>query len=121
MADKDPLDGFRGAKAPDDEEHVAEAELRNRLGENEGLVDILIMSERMESWINQDPVGKFIFKQAQDDLDAAVKTIFSETDLASAACRDAHFRGRVAIAMLGLIEETLQAGKNAAQAITGED
>jgi hypothetical protein len=121
MTEKDPLDGFRGrAGATTADPEKAEAELRRRLGDDEALVDVLIVSERMEAWINADPVGKYVYKHAQDRLDAAIKTMFTETDPGNDRARAAHFEGRVAIAMLRMIDETLQAGVDAAQAITAE-
>lgn len=122
MEKKDPLEGFRGrAGATNSDPEKAEAELRRRLGDDESLVDVLIVSERMEAWINADPVGKYVYKHAQDRLDAAIRTIFTESDPGNERARAAHFDGRVAIAMLKMIDETLQAGVNAAQAITADE
>jgi hypothetical protein len=122
MTEKDPLDGFRGrADINGAQTAEAEYELRDRLGpESEGLVDLLIMSELMEDWINADPVGKLVYSNAKAQVDRATRELFAESDVSSTKAADAHFRGRVAIAMLQMIEETLQAGRNAAQAITAE-
>jgi hypothetical protein len=117
----DPLDGFRDTRPPATEEDP-ETALRRRVGpENEVLVDALILSEQMETWINEDPIGKYLYAQANERITQCTETLFSLPSLDNPKAVDAHFNGRVAISMLKLIDDAIKAGRESAQLISSQD
>lgn len=117
----DPLDGFRDTR-PQVTEEDPETELRRRMGpDNEVLVDALILSEQMEEWINKDPVGKFLYTQANERITQCTETLFALPTLDNPKAIEAHFNGRVAISMLKLIDDAIKAGRESARLISSQD
>lgn len=118
MPDTDNLDGYR---ADPDLTVNPEDELRARLGEDAYNVDLLIFGQQMEEFVSKHPVGRRLYEKAQAEVARCTQVIFSSATLEVPAVREAHFNGRVAIAMLKLIDEAITQGVEAKRAILADD
>ena len=97
---------------------VLERELRQALGpEREGLVDVLRIGQDMEQFLLQNPAAKKMAQWAFDQASAAALVLFGSSDITTQECQDAHFEGRLGMAMISVMNQMLVEGRAAEQMI----
>lgn len=119
MPETDNLDGYRAD--PDLTAANPEDELRARLGDEAYNVDLLIFGQQMEEFVSKHPVGRRLYEKAQVEVARCTQILFSSATLDTDRVREAHFNGRVAIAMLKMIDDAITQGIEAKRAILADD
>ena len=67
----------------------------------------------LQEFCDTDPAGQYLVRQARSTLQKAINDWLAEDDAKSDKARDAHFRARVAVEQLRIIEQAITAGRNA--------
>lgn len=118
----DPLEGFRGpVEGTTSPEEDPAAKLRERLGEDAELVAVVQFGAEMEEWCQNHPVGRYIYSHCAHTVAESTAFLFQASALDSSQARLAHFNGRVACAMLKLIDKAILAGQEAGKTISAAD
>jgi hypothetical protein len=101
-------------------EQEAELVLAKRLGDDAHLIDLVKFGADMEQWA-QTKVGEYFVNRAEEELSDAVRALLEQSDLASAAAKGAHLKGRTALAVLRWMDEAITSGREASNKIISED
>lgn len=121
---EDRLAGYRGPSAPGEtagEVDPAEA-LRARLPPDmREAVTLIEFGAAMERWVQEDPIGRYIYSHCQHQVAEAMQVFVSVPDLNSEKVKAAHFQARVGAAMLKLLDQAMLRGKEAAAAVMAAD
>lgn len=112
---QDPLDGFR-SKSPAE----IEAELRQRLGPDDFLVDLFQMGQVMQEWV-ETPAGAYLHRTLRDRVNENLAALLREPTADTDAARRAHAEARAAHAALELIQSAIGTGRMAEQIITSQE
>ena len=99
---------------------AAEDALRQKLGENDYLVDLWQMGEQMRMFA-ATPIGKLLDLEFRQDFNRAMRALLECDDPGAPAGRAAHAEARLNWRLLQKIEATLGAGKEAESIMMEQD
>ena len=93
-----------------------EQELRVFLGQNAGQLDVFHAGLRMEEF-KDSPAGTSLIKEATDDIEEAFNAFIEADDLDTEKVKAAHFKARIAIGIIGRVQDVILHGKEAGDSI----
>jgi hypothetical protein len=101
---------------------AAEAALKERLGDEQAhLIEFVKLGLATETFIEKNPVGRYLVKDAYSDLSEALKALLDMDSLDDTKARALFMQAKVARAMLTKIDQAITAGLEAERAIEGQD
>lgn len=86
--------------------------------EGEGLIDAFKLGRVMQEFADTNEAGAYLVAEANTKLQEAINLWLREDDPGSEAARGAHFRARVAIELLTVIESAVTSGRKAEVALS---
>lgn len=99
-----------------------EQQLEANLGdEMQHLIEVVRFGHEAELFVAKNPIGKYLVAKAEDQLNEATRLLLDMDSLRGKKARETHFRAKVAIGMLRLINEAVEAGHDAEKQIQAQD
>lgn len=75
--------------------------------------DAFRLGRELETFCNQHPVGEYLVARANQELQDGINAMLREDDLTTQTARSAHFKARVAMGVLAMIDDAVKSGREA--------